>query len=147
MSLSAYRQGHLWFKWCSWPLPDFWIIISCSVSVSNNRTFSCGSDGKMRFGRRKEKKEEPKNEGLNEVENNNYCRKDSSGSNLIVAGLEACRPDTFLNPRSEYAVRLLIWSTTAPILVSQVWPLSIQSTTSNFGLFWSETALLEKHLC
>jgi len=52
----------------------------------------------MRFGRRKEKKEEPKNEGLNEVENNNYCRKDSSGSNLIVAGLEACRPDTFLNP-------------------------------------------------
>jgi len=48
----------------------------------------------MKFGKVKEKKND---EALNDVENNNYCRKDSR-ANLIVTGLEACRPDTFLNP-------------------------------------------------
>ena len=50
----------------------------------------------MKFGKRKAEKDS--DESANDVENNNYCRKDS-GANLIVTGLEACRPDTFLNPR------------------------------------------------
>ena len=54
------------------------------------------SDGRMKFGKVKEKISDEK---VDDVENNNnYCRKDSR-ANLIVTGLEACRPDTFLNPR------------------------------------------------
>jgi len=48
----------------------------------------------MKFGKVKEKISDEK---VDDVENNNYFRKDSS-ANLIVTGLEACRPDTFLNP-------------------------------------------------
>ena len=54
----------------------------------------------MKFGKAREKKEALEtDDNFNDVENNNYCRKDSR-ANLIVTGLEACRPDTFLNPRS-----------------------------------------------
>ena len=49
----------------------------------------------MRFGKVKEKSSDEK---VDDVENDNYCRKDSR-ANLIVTRLEACRPDTFLNPR------------------------------------------------
>ena len=49
----------------------------------------------MKFGKVKEKSSD---ESVNDVENNNYFRKDN-GTSLIVTGLEACRPDTFLNPR------------------------------------------------
>ena len=56
----------------------------------------------MKFGKVKEKKDDA---ALNDVENNNYCRKDSR-ANLIVTGLEACRPDTFLNPRSAWLMRM-----------------------------------------
>eukprot|EP00090_Calanus_glacialis_P003161 TRINITY_DN12297_c0_g1_i1.p1 TRINITY_DN12297_c0_g1~~TRINITY_DN12297_c0_g1_i1.p1 ORF type:complete len:277 (+),score=70.47 TRINITY_DN12297_c0_g1_i1:143-973(+) len=52
----------------------------------------------MKFGKAREKKEALEtDDNFNDVENNNYCRKDSR-ANLIVTGLEACRPDTFLNP-------------------------------------------------
>ena len=45
----------------------------------------------MKFGKVKEKSSDEK---VDDIENNNYSR-----ANLIVTGLEACRRDTFLNPR------------------------------------------------
>merc|ERR1712183_365158 len=71
---------------------------SCSPGYLSTQHSVISSDGKMKFGKTKNKKETLENDDkFNDVENNNYCRKDSR-ANLIVTGLEACRPDTFLNP-------------------------------------------------